>query len=111
MKDVYYAKTQKEQIEILDKIKGIGLPIASAILTVCYPEKFTILDYRVWNILLKDKKVGNKNPPNTIFGYLNYVNICKKYSRKLKLSLRDFDRAMWGRSFYESLKEFFKTKK
>ena len=108
MRNVYHVKTPDEKIEILTKIKGIGLPIASAILTVCYPNKFTILDYRVWDILLKDKKVKAKNPPKTISEYLDYVDICKNYAKKLKLSLRDFDRTMWGRSFYEDLKKFLK---
>ena len=101
-------KSVKEKIKILTKIKGIGLPIASAILTVCYPNKFTVLDYRVWGILFKDKKVKNKRPPSSVPGYLDYVNICKNYAKKLKLSLRDFDRAMWGRSFCEDLKKFLK---
>lgn len=108
MRDVYNTKALDGKIKILTRIKGIGLSIASAILTVCYPNKFTILDYRVWNILLKDKKVKYKNLPTLTLKYLDYVNICKNYAKKLKLSLRDFDRVMWGRSFYEDLKKFLK---
>lgn len=111
MRDVYNAKNPEEKIKILTKIKWIGLPIASAILTVCYPNKFTILDYRVWDILLKDKKVKAKNPPKSISEYLDYVDICKNYAKKLKLSLRDFDRAMWGRSFHEDLRDFLRKLK
>jgi len=33
-----------EALKALDEIPEIGLPVASAILTVCYPRKFTILD-------------------------------------------------------------------
>jgi len=108
MREVYNAKTPEEKVKTLIKIKGIGLPIASAILTVCYPEEFTVLDSRVWDILFKDKKVKNKTLPNTISGYLDYVNICKNYAKELNLSLRDFDKAMWGRSFYEDLRKFLK---
>jgi len=108
MRKVYNVRTPEEKVETLIKIKGIGLPIASAILTVCYPNEFTVLDYRVWDILFKDKKVNNKNLPNTISSYLDYVNVCKNYAKELNLNLRDFDRAMWGRSFYEDLKKFLK---
>jgi len=108
MREVYNVKTQEEKIKILINIKGIGLPIASAILTVCYPEKFTVLDYRVWDILFRDKRVKSKSVPNTISRYLDYVRVCKNYAKELKLSLRDFDKAMWGRSFYEDLKKFLK---
>lgn len=110
MKNVHNAKTLAEKVETLTKIKGIGLPIASAVLSVCYPKEFTILDYRVWGILFEDKKVKSKRVPNTISGYLDYVNICKNYAKELKLSLRDFDKAMWGRSFFEDLKRFLKNK-
>jgi len=111
MREVYNANTSEEKIKLLTNIKGIGLPIASAILTVCYPKKFTILDYRVWDILFKDKKVKGKNPSKTISEYLDYVDICKNYAKKLKLSLRDFDRTMWGRSFYEDLRNFLRKLK
>src|ERR1017187_9320860 len=34
------------KIELLSEIGGIAIPIASAILTVCYPKKFSVVDYR-----------------------------------------------------------------
>ena len=34
-------------IEELDSVPGIGLATASAILTVCYPDDFTIIDWHV----------------------------------------------------------------
>jgi hypothetical protein len=37
-----------DRMKELDKVRGIGVPIASAILTVCYPNRFTVLDYRAW---------------------------------------------------------------
>lgn len=40
-----------EALNGLDKIPGIGLATATAILTVCYPNKFTITDQRVLEML------------------------------------------------------------
>src|ERR1700734_695552 len=37
-----------KNIELLIEIGGIGIPVASAILTVCYPDTFTVVDYRSW---------------------------------------------------------------
>ncbi len=101
---IYKAKNPIEKISILTSVKFIGIPIASAILTVCYPEKFTILDYRVWNVLKHLKKV-KRNQPTTIQGYLDYIKICEKYAKEKEISLRDFDRLMWGKSFYEDLQK------
>ncbi len=58
--DIYSAESLKQKLNILAprKIYGIGISFASAILTVCYPNDFTIADYRAFNSLIKllDKK-------------------------------------------------------
>ena len=38
--------TAEEKVKTLLDIDGIGIPIASAILTVCYPHQFTVVDYK-----------------------------------------------------------------
>jgi len=47
------APTPKERMRVLIKEWGFALPMASAILTVCWPDEFTVYDYRVRD-LLKD---------------------------------------------------------
>ena len=36
-----------EALKCLDTISGIGLAMATAILTLCYPDEFTVIDTRV----------------------------------------------------------------
>ena len=109
----------KERLKLLDDIEGIGLPIASAILTVWYPDRFTVLDYRVWEILrlgyeadLEDewpKWRGKKIPegvPQTTEDYFKYLKVCKKVrEREGMLTLRDFDRATWAKSWHKDLRK------
>ena len=38
---------------VITELSGIGIPTASAILTVCYPNYFTIIDYRAKESLMK----------------------------------------------------------
>lgn len=40
-----------KSIEMLDSVPGIGLATATAILSICYPKLFTILDWRVLEVL------------------------------------------------------------
>lgn len=116
---VYQAATEKEKIESLLEIKQIGIAIASAVLTVCYPEDFTVLDYRALNSLrqiegakCEEQKLPQKAESFEIEDYLSYNGICKKVWKNYCESLRDFDRALWAMDWYggeHGLKEVAKS--
>jgi hypothetical protein len=109
MSQVSKCRDDREKMKTLDEVKGIGVPIASAILTVCYPERFTILDYRAWVTLCFFKKVKGKRVPTSIDGYFNtYLPACKQWAQDLKVSLRDLDHAMWGWSKMKSIERWYK---
>ena len=44
------------RINLLCVIPGVGIPVASAILTLCFPEKYGIIDVRVWRVLFSEVK-------------------------------------------------------
>lgn len=106
---LYKERDPIKKVNLLAEIEFVGIPIASAILTVCFPDDFTVLDYRVWNIL-KERGLVDGSKPTTIERYLNYVDICKRQAKQLNVSLRDFDRTMWGKSFYNDLVQFLEAK-
>ncbi|MEK7081230.1 MAG: hypothetical protein AAB902_02490 [Patescibacteria group bacterium] len=112
--NLYKEKDRERKICILTKIDGIGIAIASAILTVCYPGEFTIADYRA-SASLKSLGYEVKGDPTTkIPVYFDYLDKCKKLTKKSDLSLRDLDRCLWGYDFYEGkngLKELAKILK
>lgn len=97
------AKELEQKLDVLlsPKISGIGIAIASAILTVCYPDNFTIADYRACAALKDFGEEIAGNPISNITAYFEYLKKCKKLSRKHNLSLRDFDRMLWAKDFYE----------
>lgn len=99
-----------EKIKILQNkkiVRGIGIPVASAILSVCYPNYFTITDYRAVASLqkLSKKKEIQKtvptNTPSSAKSYINYVKICQEIAQEKGLTLRELDKALWGMDFYE----------
>lgn len=99
--EVFQAKTPEQKITALISIPSIGIPMASAILTVCYPDDFTVADYRACATL---KNFGEEiigNPTAKISTYFEYLEKCKKLARKYNFSLRDFDRILWAKDFYE----------
>ena len=82
---------------------GIRLPMASAILTVLYPEEFTVYDYRVCDCMGKFHEIGVTSRFDKLWS--NYTEFCQavKNATPKGLSLRDKDRYLWGKSFAEQL--------
>ena len=99
---IYNAKTEKEKMQILISDFGFRLPIASAILTLLYPENFTIYDIRVCDTFPEYNGISNLKFENLWAKYSNYLDCVKNYG-KLNVSLRDKDRQLWGKSFHEQL--------
>jgi len=97
----------KNRLDLLLK-EGFNLPVASAILTVLYPDEFTVYDERVCGTLGNFHKLKNRSNFGALWaGYQEFK--CKvEESSPSELSLRDKDRYLWGKSFYEQLAEDIK---
>lgn len=94
----------KDTVKVLTKAKGIGIAIASAILAVCYPDKYTVVDSYVFNKVkdwgyLSDASLNDE-------GYLKYNELCKRWSHELGISLRQVDRVLWTKAWEEGLKQW-----
>lgn len=104
MREVSTAATLAEKVSTLLQVPGIGLAMASAILTVCYPDQFTVLDYRAWDTLR-----SNEVPelpfryPITTTEYLQYCAACRDLAQQLDLSLREMDRVLWAKDWEDDL--------
>jgi hypothetical protein len=101
-------------LEALQNIPGIGLATATVILTVCYPEEFTVIDWRVLKELdlfpsnLADDQQSSKRESEdynaddwTAENYLSeYLPKVSARADRWDCSLRDADRALWGLSVH-----------
>jgi thermostable 8-oxoguanine DNA glycosylase len=81
--------SEKYAVETLYKLNGVGIPVASAILAMINPERYTIIDVRALESL------GVSKSEDTIDYYLAYLQKCRELSREYKVSLRTLDRALW----------------
>ena len=86
------------------------MPTASAILTVLYPDEFTIYDIRVCQILKDFHNLVNLSKFERVWaGYQAFKSKVQEAAPP-HLSLRDKDRYLWGQSFHEQLtRTYFKT--
>jgi hypothetical protein len=107
--EIYKANDNKEKLKILIEDFGFRLPMASAILSLLYPDHFTIYDIRVCDTFPNYKGLDNLIFEKLWVGYQNYIEDVKNYDTQ-NLSLRDKDRLLWGKSFYEQLNSDLKTK-
>lgn len=82
--------------------------MAGAILTVLYPEEFTVYDYKVCNQL--DFPALKNNYTFSEELWAGYCSYCAEVRSKTpqNLSLRDKDRYLWGKYTLEKLKEDIK---
>ncbi|PYF07877.1 hypothetical protein [Ureibacillus chungkukjangi] len=97
----------KQRLKYLMANCGFRLPMASAILTVLFPDSFTVYDVRVCNVLqeqgfryhsLTDRKFSD----GLWEEYTEYIKAVSTAAPE-EFSLRDKDRYLWGQSFYEQL--------
>ena len=103
--EIFKAPDNKEKLKILLDGWGFNLPMATAILTVLYPKDFTVYDIRARKELGIEDFAGRKNQIEKYF--LEFLPMVKE---KVKgENLRDKDRYLWGKSFYEDLINFLKS--
>jgi hypothetical protein len=100
------AKENQAKLKVLmDKPWNFRLPTASAILTVLYPEEFTVYDERVCEALPSFKKLGDRRCDDAMWNeYLEFKHAVESCTPP-DLCLRDKDRYLFGKSFYEQARK------
>jgi hypothetical protein len=83
-------KCERLRIEVLTLLDGVKWPTASVILHFAYPDRYPILDYRaLWSLGV------DPVPPCTFELWERYVHFTRATARRLKVSMRELDRALW----------------
>ena len=101
---VFDAGTLKDKFKVLFEDWRIPLPMTSAILTVLYPEVFTVYDRRVCDQLGDHHRLLNlSNLDNLWSRYTTFMDDVRATAPG-RLSLRDKDRYLFGSSVADQLK-------
>ncbi len=75
---------------ILSSLRGVALPVASAILTIIYPEKYAVIDFRNWRQIFGERKNSFS------FGdYKRYMKEIRLLAKELGWSIQEIDQAIW----------------
>lgn len=93
----------KERLHCLMGEWGFRLPMASAILTILYPDEFTVYDFRVCACLGKFHELETLSNFDSLWD--GYQQFCQAVIDETPtgLTLRDKDRLLWAKSFVNQL--------
>jgi hypothetical protein len=80
---------ERERIEALLSLRGVGFPTASVLLHFADPAAYPILDVRAVAAL------GETRSAYTIPFWLEYLETCRGLAREHGVSLRTLDKALW----------------
>ena len=98
--EIFGAHSDLERVKILFDWE-FRIATASAILTVLYPKRFTVYDFRV---VEHEELKRFKNLKRNAERYLEFIEAVKslKFEKEIE-DLRSKDRYLWGRSRYNSM--------
>lgn len=82
----------KLKLKLLTSISGIEIPVASAILTLCFPEKYSVIDFRNWKQIYKSEQ---KKTNYTAKEYTDYLRIIRTLAESFGLTPQEIDIAIW----------------
>ena len=84
----FSATTERLRVGALLALHGVGWPMASVILHFAFPDRYPMLDKRVMRV------VGAPHA-YSFARWVEYTDLCREASRRLEVSLRVLDRALW----------------
>lgn len=94
-KEVLIEDDEEIKIKKLCNLQGVGIPTASAILTIINPEKYAVIDIRCLN-QLKDMKYSINPESISIKTWISYLKIMRELGEKYNLSPRLIDQALFA---------------
>jgi len=95
--DALTADSVSEKVDILSELDGVQVRMASAILLFVNPDRFTVLDWRAWDVLHENGYLPDEMPDDpTVEDYLLYLGACWAIANEYDVSLRTLDMALWA---------------
>ena len=83
-------RDERTRMELLTRLRGVGVPMASAILTLIDPRRYGVLDIRAWQLLfaVRSVDVNRRGQGFTIAQWLDFLGALRHHARRLGVSAR-----------------------
>ncbi|MCZ7542258.1 MAG: hypothetical protein M5R40_01385 [Anaerolineae bacterium] len=79
------------RIGILCALRGVGVPVASAVLALVFPEKYAVIDFRGWRQVFGEEKRNGFS----IADYKRYLREVRRLADELRWLVQEVDLAIW----------------
>lgn len=93
----FATRNEVARMEALTELRGIGIPMASAILTLTEPRRYGVIDIRAWQLLYRRGLVA-ENPRGTKFTvgqWCTFLALIRRVARELRVSARTVERTLY----------------
>ena len=71
------------KLKTLTTMRGVAIPLASAILAICFPDEFVVIDSLLWELIYEEEKSSF-----TVSDYLKFLSFFSSLSKHAKCSPR-----------------------
>lgn len=96
-KEALATRSEQKKLELLTSLKGVSVPMASAILMLTNPRRYGVIDIRVWQLLYKMGTVKtNSNGTGFNFNqWYRFLKIIRYYAGIYQVDARDIERTLF----------------
>jgi hypothetical protein len=90
-------RSERRRLEALMTLRGVSVPMASAILTLLNPHRYGVIDIRVWQLLEYMGVVrGNKAGVGLTFAHWDqFLTVIRELAAHFNVSARDIERSLF----------------
>jgi hypothetical protein len=90
---VLATRSERRRMELLTSLKGVGVPMGSAILTLLDPRRYGVLDIRAWQLLFAIRSVttNRRGQGFTIAQWEQYLTALRHHARRLRTTPRTIE--------------------
>ena len=87
---VLATRDERRRMELLTGLRGVGVPMGSAILTLIDPKRYGVLDIRAWQLLfaIRSVEANRRGQGFTIAQWLQFLTALRTHARRLGVSAR-----------------------
>ena len=78
------------RLGMLCTLRGVGVPVASAVLALVFPDKYTVIDFRGWRQVFEEERSAF-----SISQYKRYLCKVRRLAQELNWLVQEVDLAIW----------------
>jgi hypothetical protein len=104
-------RSERQRLDALRELRGVGIPMASAVLMLVDPRRYGVIDIRVWQMLHAIGTVKT-NPSGVGFRFQHwyrYLRIIRHVSKGLGVRARDVEWALFRAHKHYQLDNLYRS--